>query len=62
MQAPCKVCKDRIVGCHSKCEKYLKFKEENIDESRKIKSARAVYSKLTRDKVEQVKRMKKKRN
>lgn len=62
MQAPCKDCKDRIVGCHAKCEKYLQFKEENIEESKKIKSARAVYSKLTRDKVEQVRRMKKKRN
>ena len=24
----CKNCKDRIVGCHSICEKYIKEKEE----------------------------------
>lgn len=26
--APCKDCKDRHVGCHSKCEKYLEYKKE----------------------------------
>lgn len=24
----CYHCKDRVVGCHSTCEKYKKFKEE----------------------------------
>lgn len=28
VSAPCKDCKDREVGCHSKCNRYLKFKEE----------------------------------
>lgn len=26
-QTPCKDCKERALGCHSKCEKYAKFKE-----------------------------------
>ena len=26
--APCKDCKERHVGCHSKCEKYLEYKKE----------------------------------
>ena len=26
--APCKDCKDRHVGCHGKCEKYLEYKKE----------------------------------
>ena len=26
--APCKDCKDRHIGCHSKCEKYLEYKKE----------------------------------
>ena len=26
--APCKNCKDRYVGCHSKCDKYIKFKKD----------------------------------
>ena len=25
--APCYKCKERVVGCHSKCEKYLEFSE-----------------------------------
>jgi hypothetical protein len=28
MDAPCKDCKDRTLHCHSKCEKYLKFRQE----------------------------------
>lgn len=27
---PCKDCTDRQVGCHGKCEKYIKWKKENI--------------------------------
>ena len=29
MIAPCKDCKDRNPGCHSKCEKYIAFDKEN---------------------------------
>lgn len=28
MIAPCKNCTDRVVGCHSTCEKYLAFQKE----------------------------------
>lgn len=27
MQAPCKDCPDRVVGCHSTCEKYIEFRK-----------------------------------
>lgn len=27
--APCKDCPDREVGCHSKCARYLSWKEQN---------------------------------
>jgi hypothetical protein len=27
VQCPCKDCKDRKVGCHAKCEKYIKYAE-----------------------------------
>lgn len=26
---PCYMCEDRVMGCHGKCEKYAKFREEN---------------------------------
>lgn len=29
--APCKGCKDRYVGCHDKCDKYLAFRKQ-LDE------------------------------
>lgn len=29
MIAPCKDCGSREIGCHSKCEKYLEFKDFN---------------------------------
>ena len=27
-KVPCKDCKDREIGCHSKCKKYLTFKKD----------------------------------
>lgn len=29
MRVPCKDCPDRKLGCHSICEKYIKYAEEN---------------------------------
>lgn len=26
--APCHDCKDRVIGCHGKCEKYLEFRKK----------------------------------
>lgn len=37
MNAPCKDCCKRYVGCHGRCEKYLEFKKSN-DERIKQKS------------------------
>lgn len=28
MTAPCKNCKDRYLGCHSECEKYIAYKDD----------------------------------
>lgn len=36
-QAPCKDCKERELGCHSKCEKYLAFKLERDKEQEQIR-------------------------
>lgn len=33
IEAPCKGCKDRSMGCHSTCEKYLEYDKLN-DERR----------------------------
>ena len=29
MTCPCKGCKDRYVGCHSKCDGYICYQKEN---------------------------------
>lgn len=41
MTVPCKGCRDRQVGCHARCEGYLRFAEENRKrlEARKIENA-----------------------
>ncbi len=28
MKSPCLGCKDRFIGCHSKCDKYIKYRNE----------------------------------
>lgn len=37
IKAPCKDCADRIVGCHSTCEKYIIF-AKNREEYRNLVS------------------------
>lgn len=32
MNAPCKNCPDREIGCHSKCNKYSQFRKERDEE------------------------------
>lgn len=40
MNAPCKDCPDRQVGCHSTCEKYITFAKEKREQNESIKKAR----------------------
>lgn len=41
---PCKGCSERIVGCHSTCEKYAEFTKENSKLRREMKAmAREEY-------------------
>lgn len=42
--APCKDCKDRYLGCHDRCPKYLSFKEK-VNEVKKKRSK--YYASLT---------------
>lgn len=38
MRAPCKDCKDRMIGCHSTCEKYQAYRlqQDEIARQRRI--------------------------
>lgn len=37
MNATCKDCKERYVGCHDKCEEYQRFKKLNEEEKLKAR-------------------------
>lgn len=39
MTCKCKNCTDRYVGCHSTCEDYKKFQEENEKAKKAIREA-----------------------
>lgn len=41
-EAPCKDCKNRILGCHSKCKEYLKFKVD-LEKFKKQKLVESQY-------------------
>ena len=43
MKAPCKECKERNEGCHSRCEKYTAFRKE-CDEEIKRRALRQEQS------------------
>lgn len=45
MNAPCKNCPDRKIGCHSKCNKYSQFRKERDEElDRKRKEDDVAYA------------------
>lgn len=39
---PCKNCGDRYVGCHSKCDRYIKSQAENERIKKSIRSKKSV--------------------
>ena len=40
LSAPCKDCGDRVIGCHSACDKYKKFANERKEYVRKVNACR----------------------
>ena len=41
--APCKDCTDRILGCHSLCNKYKEFKERVDSTNTMIRDSKKIY-------------------
>lgn len=37
LNSPCKECPDRKIGCHSKCEKYLKYRAKYDEINNKVR-------------------------
>ena len=48
--APCKDCTDRIVNCHSKCERYSAWKAK-VKECAEIRKKALSYSEYRNDKI-----------
>lgn len=40
---PCKDCKDRVLGCHSHCEKYIEAKALHNKRNEEIKRTKQYY-------------------
>ena len=57
--ATCKDCTERKIGCHSVCEKYIKFKTERDAELEAEHKSRSIYGELQAYQVQKYKRLKK---
>lgn len=43
IEPSCKDCKERYVGCHSHCEKYLEFRKQLDEYNQKEKEEKKLY-------------------
>lgn len=59
---PCYECKDRAIGCHSKCEKYIEWAEKRKEVSKKIIEERNADALITGHVVSAIRRNKKRSN
>ena len=48
MQAPCKGCEEREVGCHAGCAKYLEFAAERVIRDKQAREAQEINSETVR--------------
>ena len=50
--APCKNCKERVMGCHGKCEKYQMWKSEHDKKRAEIFERENIANQITYSKIE----------
>lgn len=53
--APCKDCPDREVGCHSKCARYLSWKEQN-EATKRVKALEREANSYMYDSIKKVRK------
>ena len=56
--SPCKDCLNREIGCHSKCKKYIKFKNDLKKDKAKEKAEKKMESFILEGIIESTKRRK----
>lgn len=59
---PCKDCKDRAVGCHSICQKYIATKEMVEQEKKNPKAELALYVQMELYKMDTIRKVQKRRH
>lgn len=58
-KSTCFQCKDREVGCHSKCEKYIEFKKLSDEYNDNMRKSREEQSSYDRYKIAIIRKTKK---
>ena len=59
VSSPCKDCMDREVGCHSTCEKYIKYQKEKDEYNKKVRDAKSRENDIVSFKVDSIRQYKK---
>lgn len=57
----CYHCRDRYIGCHGECEKYIKEKEERDKQRLDIKKKKVEQNRIISTKIDGIHRMETKR-
>ena len=60
--SPCKDCKERHVGCHSTCEKYLEWNKKWVDNKIKISEKKYLMKQIDSHEIETTYKAKRRRN
>ena len=60
--SPCKDCKERQVGCHSTCEKYLEWNKKWVDNKIKISEQKYLMKQIDSHEIENTYKAKRRRN
>ena len=60
--SPCKDCKERQVGCHSTCEKYLEWNKAWVENKTEISKQRYLAKQLNSHEIETVRKAARRRN
>ena len=60
--SPCKDCKERQVGCHSTCEKYLEWNKKWVDNKIKISEKKYLMKQIDSHEIENTYKAKRRRN
>lgn len=53
MKAPCYNCEERVIGCHSKCERYQRFADaRKEDNERRFRESTMITRSAAQDAIE----------